>query len=90
MHRLPGHLGPTSDLNNRNTITDDRQHGLIPLLHNTQLHKHAQQCHGSGETKVAHQAKHGHPQAGAIASRIRRNQTTTMRARRDSNPQPTG
>ena len=90
MHRLPRHVEPTRNLNNRNTITNDRQHGLIPLLHDTHLHKHAQECHGSGEATVTHQVKPCHPQAGAKMSRIRWNQTATLCARRDSNPQPAG
>jgi hypothetical protein len=38
-------------------MTIDSQSRRIPPLHDAQLRKHAQECHGSGEATVTHQAK---------------------------------
>ena len=44
MHRLTRDAEATRHLDHRHTIADHRQHRLIPLLHDTQLHQHAREC----------------------------------------------
>ena len=41
---LTGHLEPVDHLDDRNTIADDREDCLVPLLHDTQLHQHGREC----------------------------------------------
>ena len=75
MDRLTRHVEPVRDLHDRDTVADHREHCLIPLLHDTQLHQHARECHGSGGAGVTHQPEPRNPSAGAEMSRVRRNQT---------------
>ena len=44
MHRLARDVEPIGDLGDRHAIPDHREHCLIPLLHDTQLHQHAREC----------------------------------------------
>ena len=73
MHGLTRHVEASRHLNDRNAIADHREHCLIPLLHDTQLHQHVgsvsrirrSQRHPSGEAvsplsrsrDVTHQAE---------------------------------
>jgi hypothetical protein len=40
MHRLARHPEPPGHLNDAVVVVQDRQHSLIALLHDTQLHQH--------------------------------------------------
>src|SRR5712691_4346090 len=42
--RLARHAEAACDLDYRDTVADHREHRLIPLLHDTQLHQHAREC----------------------------------------------
>jgi hypothetical protein len=44
MHRLARHVVAARNLHYSNSIADHREHRLIPLLHDTQLHQHAREC----------------------------------------------
>ena len=41
---LTRHVEPVGHLDDRNAIADDREHCLVPLLHDTQLHQHVREC----------------------------------------------
>jgi hypothetical protein len=83
VHRLARDSEAPRDLHHRNAITDHREHRLIPLFHDTQLHQHARECVADQaepaspirRSRVTHQAKPCHPSGEADMSRIRRNQT---------------
>jgi hypothetical protein len=47
----------TRHLEDWDPIADDRQHVLIPLLHDTQPHTHACESHASGEGTATYQAE---------------------------------
>jgi hypothetical protein len=40
VHGLAGHPEPPSDIGDRHPVVADLQHGLIALLHQSQLHHH--------------------------------------------------
>ncbi len=44
VHRLARHAEAIRHLDHRNTVTDHREHCLIPLFHDAQLHQHAREC----------------------------------------------
>ncbi len=78
MDRLARHVEPVRHLHDRNAIADHREHCLVPLLHDTQLHQHVGECHGSGGASVTHQPEPRNPSAGAEMSRVRRNHTISV------------
>ena len=72
VHRLARHAEPARHLHDRNTIADHREHRLIPLLHDTQLHQHAREC-------VTDQAEPPSP-SGEAVSRISRSRCVKHQA----------
>ena len=44
MDRLARHVEAAGYLHDRDTIADHREHCLVPLLHDTQLHQHVGEC----------------------------------------------
>src|SRR4051794_18399465 len=42
--RLTGHVEAVRHLDDRHSIADDREHCLVPLFHDTQLHQHEREC----------------------------------------------
>jgi hypothetical protein len=44
MDRLAGDPETARDLDHRDTVADHREHRLMSLLHNTQLHQYAREC----------------------------------------------
>ncbi len=44
MDRLAGHVEAPRHLHHRDPVADHREHRLIPLLHDTQLHQHVREC----------------------------------------------
>jgi hypothetical protein len=40
VHRLAGHVEPVGHIHHLDSIADDREHCLVPLLHDTQLQQH--------------------------------------------------
>jgi hypothetical protein len=44
MHRLTRDVDAARHLNDWDAVADHREHCLIPLFHDTQLHQHAREC----------------------------------------------
>ena len=68
MHRLTRHVEPSRHLHDRFPIVDHQTHGLIPLLHNTQLHQHERSV--KDQAKPNRQASGGTTQKMGAASGI--------------------
>ena len=72
MDRLARDPEAPRDLHHRDPVADHREHRLIPLLYDTEPHKHAREC-------VADQAEPGSPIRRAV-SPVSRSRCVTYQA----------
>ena len=73
VHALPRHPEVLRDRTDRPAVTDDRQHSLIPLPHDTQLHQHAESVKDQPEpvssisrNRVKHQPEPNRQASGGV------------------------
>ena len=90
MHRLTRHVEPTRDLHDRDPIADHREHRLIPLFHDTQLHQHARECvadqaEPASPIRRSHVTRQAKPERHASGGAKQK----TESRRSDSNRRPT-